>query len=89
MYQKAKIPTSPNKKFPFRLLAIVVLLLSQTSPTDQERDKYHPRIDLKKDNDEDNPRILAENEAQVNEKKEDDLHCKHSIIGETRCDQMR
>ena len=85
--EEAKSPTRPNKKVPFLLLAIAMLLLPQTSPIDQERDKYHPSIDQKRNDD--NPRMLAETSAQVKEKKEDDSCCKHSIIGETRCNQMR
>ena len=66
LYQKAKIPTSPNKKDPSLLFAITMLLLSQ------ERDEYHPKIDLKRDGGDNNYIMSSENSAQVKEKKEDD-----------------
>ena len=91
--EKAKSPISPTKYVPSLLLAMAMVLLLQTSPIDQRRDKYHPRIDQERDDDDNNnnnnPRMSAENSAPMKEKKEDDLRCKHSIIGETRRDQMR
>ena len=64
--EKANIPTSPSKKVPFPHFAVAMLLLSQ------ERDQYHPRIDLKRDEDDNNFIMSTENSAQVKEKKEDD-----------------
>ena len=87
--EKAKSPTSPTKKATLQLLTIAMLLLSQISPIDRERDKKHPRINQERDNDDGNLRMLAENSAQMKEKKDDDSCCKHSIIGEFQCNQMR
>ena len=82
---------SPTKKVPFHLLAVaMLLLLPNPSSIDQERGKHHPRNDHKRDNDDtNNPRMSPENSVQVKEKKEDDLRCKHSIIGEIQYNQMK
>ena len=86
---KAKSPTSLNKNVPFRLLAIVMLLLPKPSSIDHKKDEYHPRIDQERDNEDVNLRMSSENSAQVKEKQEDDWCCEHSIIAETRYNQMR
>ena len=88
--EKAMIPTSPPKKVPFHLLAVaILLLLPKPSSIDHEKDEYHPRIDQERDNEDVNLRMSSENSAQVKEKKEDDWCCEHSIIAETRYNQMR
>ena len=87
--EKAKSPTRPNKKVPFLLLAVTMLLLPKPNPINQERDECHPRIDLERDKGDDNPRMSAENSAQVKEKKEDDSCCKHLQILETPYSQMK
>ena len=69
--EKAKSPTGPTKTVSFHLLAVAMLLLL-TNPIDPERDKHHPRIDQKRDDDDDNPRMSAVNSAQMKEKKDDD-----------------
>ena len=89
MDQKVKSPTRPNKKVPFLLWTIAMLLLPKPSPIGQKRGEYYPMIDQEKDGDDDNLRMPTENSAQVKEKQEDDLCCEHSIIVETRYDQMR
>ena len=86
--EKVKSPTGLIKKVSFHLLVVAMLLLL-TDPIDPERDEHHPRIDQKRGNDDDNPRMWTENLAQLKEKKEDDLRYKHSIIGEIQYNQMR
>ena len=95
--EKAKSPIGPIEKVPFLLLTVaMLLLLTNPSPIDPERDEHHPRIehhpkiDQKRDNDDtNNPRISAENSAQLKEKQEDNSCCKHSIIVEIQYNQMR